>query len=43
MPHPAKITAAFEFSALTLTSPGSRAKNFKILRAFEYLSRFHSP
>jgi hypothetical protein len=33
MAHLAKITAAFEFSVLTLTVPGLRAKNFKILCA----------
>jgi hypothetical protein len=38
-----EITLAFEFSVLTLTVPGLRAKNFKILRAFQYLQHFHSP
>ncbi|MFO0417731.1 MAG: hypothetical protein ACK5Y6_10610 [Pseudomonadota bacterium] len=33
MAHPDKITAAFEFPALTLTVPGLRAKNFKIVCA----------
>jgi hypothetical protein len=42
MAHLAKITAAFEFSVLTLTVPGLRAKNCKILRAFAYLHHFHS-
>jgi hypothetical protein len=32
-----KITAAFEFSVLTLTKPGFRAENFKILCAFNQL------
>jgi hypothetical protein len=31
MVHLAKITAAFEFPVLTLTVPGLRAENFKIL------------
>jgi hypothetical protein len=43
MAHLVKITAAFEFSVLTLTVPGLRAKNLKILRAFAYLHHFHSP
>ena len=38
-----EITLAFEFSVLTLTVPGLRAENFKILRAFAYLRHFHSP
>jgi hypothetical protein len=38
-----EITLAFEFSVLTLTVPGLRAKNFKSLRAFAYLHHFHSP
>jgi hypothetical protein len=29
MAHLAKITAAFEFSVLTLTMPGLRAENLK--------------
>ncbi|MFO0416719.1 MAG: hypothetical protein ACK5Y6_05465, partial [Pseudomonadota bacterium] len=32
--HPGKITAAFEFPVLTLTVPGFRAENIKILCAF---------
>jgi hypothetical protein len=43
MAHPAKITAAFEFSVLTLTVPGLCAKSFKILRAVGYLRRCHAP
>jgi hypothetical protein len=43
MPHLHEITLAFEFLVLTLTVPGLRAKNFKILRAFAYLRHFHSP
>ena len=43
MAHLHKITLAFEFLVLTLTVPGLRAKNFKILRAFAYLRHFHSP
>jgi hypothetical protein len=43
MAHLREITLAFEFSVLTLTVPGLRAKNFKILRAFAYLHHFHSP
>jgi hypothetical protein len=31
MAHLAKITAAFEFSVLTLTVPGFRAENIKVL------------
>lgn len=37
MVHLAKITLAFEFPVLALTKPGSRAKNFKILCAFNQL------
>jgi hypothetical protein len=33
MAHLAKITAAFEFPVLTLTVPGFRAENIKILCA----------
>jgi hypothetical protein len=36
----AKITAAFEFLVLTLTVPGLRAKNFKILCAFHQMRHF---
>jgi hypothetical protein len=43
MGHLHEITLAFEFSVLTLTVPGLRSENFKILRAFEYLPHFHSP
>ena len=43
MPHLHEITLAFEFSVLTLTVPGLRAENFKILRAFAYLHHFYSP
>ena len=43
MPHLHEITLAFEFLVLTLTVPGLRAENFKILRAFAYLRHFHSP
>jgi hypothetical protein len=43
MGHLHEITLAFEFSVLTLTVPGLRAENFKILRAFAYLHHFHSP
>jgi hypothetical protein len=39
----AKITAAFEFSVLTLTVPGLRAENFKILCAFNQLHHFGPP
>jgi hypothetical protein len=35
-----EITLAFEFLVLTLTVPGLRAKNFKILRAFAYQRHF---
>jgi len=38
-----EITAAFEFSVLTLTVPGLRAKNFKILCAFNQLRHFGTP
>jgi len=43
MAHLAKITAAFEFSVLTLTVPGLCAKNFKILCAFKQLHNFGPP
>ncbi len=43
MEHLAKITAAFEFSVLTLTVPGLRAENFKILCAFNQLHHFGPP
>jgi hypothetical protein len=43
MAHLAKTTAAFEFSVLTLTVPGLRAKNFKILCAFNQLHHFGTP
>jgi len=43
MAHLLKITAAFEFSVLTLTVPGLRSEKFKILCAFEYLRHFHPP
>jgi hypothetical protein len=41
--HPAKITAAFEFPVLTLTVPGFRAENIKILCAFNQLHPFSPP
>jgi hypothetical protein len=41
--HPVKITLAFEFSVLTLTVPGLRAENFKILCAFNQLCHFGPP
>jgi HSP20 family molecular chaperone IbpA len=41
--HPDKITAAFEFSVLTLTVPGLRAENIKILCAFNQLYHFGPP
>jgi hypothetical protein len=41
--HPALITAAFEFSALTLTVPGLRAENIKILCAFNQLHHSGPP
>jgi len=41
MAHLAKIT--FEFPVLTLTVPGLRAKNFKILCAFNQLHHFGPP
>jgi TctA family transporter len=41
--HPAKITAAFEFPVLTLTVPGFRAENIKILCAFNQLHHFGPP
>jgi hypothetical protein len=40
MEHLAKITAAFEFSVLTLTVPGLRAENFKILKCFRVSAPF---
>jgi hypothetical protein len=43
MAHQREITLAFEFLVLTLTVPGLRAKNFKILRAFAYQHHFHAP
>jgi hypothetical protein len=43
MAHLLEITLAFEFLVLTLTVPGLRAENFKILHAFAYLHHFHSP
>jgi hypothetical protein len=43
MAHLVKITAAFEFSVLTLTVPGLRAENFKILCAFNQLHHFGPP
>ena len=43
MAHLAKITLAFEFSVLTLTVPGLRAENFKILCAFNQLHHFGPP
>jgi hypothetical protein len=41
--HPAKITSAFEFPVLTLTVPGFRAENIKILCAFNQLHHFGPP
>ena len=41
--HLAKITLAFEISVLTLTVPGLRAENFKILCAFNQLHHFGPP
>ena len=41
--HLAKITLAFEVSVLTLTVPGLRAENFKILCAFNQLHHFGPP
>jgi hypothetical protein len=38
-----EITLAFEFSVLTLTVPGLRSKNFKILCAFDQLHHFSPP
>jgi hypothetical protein len=43
MAHLSKITAAFEFLVFTLTVPGLRAKNFKILCAFNQLHHFGPP
>jgi hypothetical protein len=43
MAHLIKITAAFESSVLTLTVPGLRAENFKILCAFNQLHHFGPP
>jgi hypothetical protein len=43
MAHLAKITAFFEFSVLTVTMPGGRAGNFKILCAFNQLHHFGPP
>jgi hypothetical protein len=43
MAHLAKITLAFESSVLTLTVPGLRAENFKILCAFNQLHHFGPP
>jgi hypothetical protein len=39
----ALITAAFEFSVLTLTVPGFRAENIKILCAFNQLHHSAPP
>jgi hypothetical protein len=41
--HPAKITAAFEFPVLSLTVPGFRVENIKILCAFNQLHHFGPP
>jgi hypothetical protein len=38
--HLVKITLAFEFSVLTLTVPGLRAENFKILKCFRVSAPF---
>jgi hypothetical protein len=43
MAHLAKITAAFESSVLTLTVPGFRAENIKILCAFNQLHHSAPP
>jgi len=43
MVHLVKITAAFEFPVLTLTVPGLRSENFKILCAFNHLHHFGPP
>jgi hypothetical protein len=43
MAHLREITLAFEFSVLTLTVPGLRAENFKILCAFNQLHHFGTP
>jgi hypothetical protein len=40
MAHLREITLAFEFSVLTLTVPGLRAKNFKILKCFRVSAPF---
>jgi hypothetical protein len=40
MPHLHEITLAFEFLVLTLTVPGLRAKNFKILKCFRVSAPF---
>jgi hypothetical protein len=41
--HLLKITLAFEFSVLTLTVPGLRAENFKILFTFWHPHHLHPP
>jgi hypothetical protein len=43
MAHLAKITAALVFSVLTLTVPGFRAENIKILCAFNQLHHSAPP
>jgi hypothetical protein len=43
MAHMAKISAAFEIPVLTLTVPGLRAENFKILCAFNQLHHLGPP
>jgi hypothetical protein len=43
MAHLAKITAAFEFSVRTLTVPGFRPENIKILCAFNQLHHSARP
>jgi hypothetical protein len=43
MAHLAKITAAFEFPVLTLTVPGFRVENIKILCAFNQLHNSAPP
>ena len=43
MAHLAKIAAAFEIPVLTLTVPGLRAANFKILCAFNQLHHLGPP
>jgi hypothetical protein len=40
MPQLHEITLAFEFLVLTLTVPGLRAKNFKILKCFRISALF---